>query len=116
MYDAPAYAARAARAERLQPLTAAALVGRPAGGEVLLERSGQPPHRMIVYRSFVSYVREAYRSEFSLLGGDSSPRWVMVEQVTPPLVVALADGEARISNDDYLLDTTAFTIREAEPT
>lgn len=116
LYDVPAYAARAARAERLQPISAAALADSTPGREVLLE--GQVGNRTpAVYRSFVAYVREEYRSsQFGWLGGDSSERWEEVERVTPPLVVALADGEARIANRDYLFDTTAFTFREAEPT
>jgi hypothetical protein len=116
LYDAPAYAARAARAERLQPASAAALAGSAPGREVLLE--GRVSKRApAVYRSFVAYVREEYRSsQLGWLGGDTSQRWEVVEQVTPPLVVALRGGEARIANDDYLFDTTAFTVREAEPT
>jgi hypothetical protein len=115
LYDVPAYAARAARAERLEPISAAMLADSAPGREVLLE--GQVSHHTLnVYRSFVAYVREEYRSELSLIGGDTSQRWEEVERVTPPLLVALVDGEARIANDDYELDTTAFTFREAEPT
>jgi hypothetical protein len=116
LYDAPAYAASAARAERLQPVSAAALADSAPGREVLLE--GRVSDRTpAVYRSFVAYVREEYRSDqLNLSGGDDSPRWEVVERVTPPLVVALPDGEARIANDNYVFDTTAFTVREAEPT
>jgi hypothetical protein len=113
LYDAPAYAARAARAERLQSVSAASLTDSAPGREVLLE--GQVSARTpAVYRAFVAYVREEYRSRF-MLGGDSQ-HWEEAERVTPPLVVALPDGEARIANDNYLFDTTAFTMREAEPT
>lgn len=116
LYDVPAYSARAARAERLEPISAVALADIAPGREVLLE--GQISSRTpALYRSFVAYTREEYRSsQLGWLGGDSSQRWEVVEQSTPPLVIALADGEARIANDDYALDTTAFTFREAGPT
>jgi hypothetical protein len=113
--DVPAYYGRAARAEGLLPLGAAALADAPPGREVLIEgridESAEP-----LYSDLVLYVREEYRSAWSPLGGEESPRWHEVERATPPLPVATAGGVVLIRNDDYTLDTTAVTLREAEPT
>lgn len=111
--DSPSYAARRARAERLAPSGAAALADSAPGREVLLE-GRISPRNPTLHRQFVAYVREEYRDE--ALDGASSQRWVEVERVTPPLLVSLAGGEARIANSTYAFDTTAVTVEEAAPT
>jgi hypothetical protein len=111
--DSPAYAQRRERAERLAPVSAANLTDAPPGQEVLVEGSVSP-RNPAVHREFVAYVLEEYRDK--ALDGDSTESWVEVERATPPLIVLVRDGEARIANDDYTFDTTAVTVEEAKPT
>jgi hypothetical protein len=113
-FDAPLYAERMARAERLRPLDAAGLERAALGSPIMLEGtiSARNP---AVYRSFVAYVREEYRSDW-LSTGSTSQRWVEVERVTPPLLVTVAGGDVRVVNGTYAFDTTARTVAEAEPT
>lgn len=109
----PEYKERLATAERLQPMSVAALGDSQPGSEVILE-GRISPQSPAVYGSFVAYVREEYRTTDAF--GNSVARWDEVARETPPLVVALPDGDVRIANNDYSFDTTATTLREAEPT
>jgi hypothetical protein len=69
---------------------------------------GQTP---VIYRDFVSFVREAYQS-----CGRSSC-WVEVARQTPALTIEQPDGRVfEIANDDYALESTALTVEEAGPT
>ena len=98
-----------ARAECLQPLTAAAVREQPPGREVLVEGrldDGLPA----AFRSFVAYVREEYRGRSRT--GNRNQQWVEDARVTPPLVVALPDGPVQIVNDDYRLGNTPTSWQE----
>ncbi|MEI6777274.1 MAG: hypothetical protein WCK70_10255 [Chloroflexales bacterium] len=90
--------AEADRAERLSPLSAAAIGDAQPGSEALLEGSlsARNPLR---FRDFVAYIREEYR------GSDSkkNAKWVEDQRVTPPLLVDVVGGSVQISNDTYRL-------------
>ena len=111
--DSPASSAHGARAEQLVPVSAAMLADSAPGREVLLE-GRISSHNTKVYRDFVAYVREEYRDD--TLDGTSNQHWVEAARDTPPLLVTLTDGEARIVNSDYALQSTAITVEEAKPT
>lgn len=110
-FDVPLSLLQASHVERLPVMSAAQLADAPVGREALLEGqlSGNTPP---VYRSFVAYVREEYRTRLF----EEGQHWVEVERVTPPLLVSVGDGEALIANDDYTFEQASETVEEAEPT
>lgn len=108
--DAPASLKQADEVARRPSLTAAQLGDAVPGREVVLE--GQiSPDSPLVYRSFVAYVYEEYRSGII----DETTRWHEVRRETPPLAVRLPDGDVQIVNDDYTFEQASDTFREAEP-
>lgn len=111
--DTTTYTKRLNRVERLAPMSATALENNALRGEVLLEGRVSARNAKL-HDNFVAYVREEYRDE--MLDGDNLQRWVEVKRETPPLFLTLADGDVRLSNNDYIFDTTSVTIEEAAPT
>jgi hypothetical protein len=102
--------AEAERAERLPPLTVAALEDSRPGREVLIEGriSDRNP---TLFQRFVAYVREEYR------GSDDQDRekWEEDERRTPPLRIEVADGIVSLANSNYVLDTPPHIWHESEP-
>lgn len=84
-----------ARLKRMEPQSFAALTDARVGREVLLEGriSADMPAQ---FRDYVAFIHEVDTD--TRLGKES---WSEVERVTPPLVIDLADGKARIDNSDY---------------
>lgn len=108
---APSTAAEAAHIGGLRSLSAAQLAAATPGQEVLLEGRISPDAAPI-YRDFVAYAREEYRS--GLFG--SSDHWIESERVTPPFAILVSDGGIIILNSDYDFPTVQDQFREAEPT
>jgi hypothetical protein len=90
------------RVERLTPVPASVLVDGEPGREVLVEGrvSSQNPAR---YDSFVAYVREEREVDTNDEGTPEPGNWKVVERVTPPLLLELADGLVQIENSSYNL-------------
>jgi hypothetical protein len=63
-----------------------------------------------VHRQFTAYLREEYRSS-----GRTS-RMAEVARHTPPLLIESNGQTIRVSNNDYVLEKTDFTVEEAPPT
>ena len=101
--------AQAERAERLQPLTAAALDDSQPGREALVEGriSDRNP---ALFQGFVAYVREEYR------GSDDQDRekWEEDERRTPRLLIEVADGLVRLADERYALDSPPYTWSESQ--
>jgi hypothetical protein len=95
-----------ARARRLQPATVALLRHAPVGAEVLVEgriAGGNPP----LAGSLVSYEQERYRKTYR--------SWERYRRQTPPLLLQLSDGIARVANEDYrLLDPPAISENDID--
>jgi len=68
-------------------------------------------HTPTVYRQFVAYLREEYRSS-----GARTSRWVEVARKTPPLVIEAHGRAARVVNSNYGLETTDVIVEEEPPT
>lgn len=100
VYDFPATRSHISHVEQL-PLLAGATPGQAAFVEGRI--SSQNP---TVYRQFVTCLREEYHRR----------HWVEVARATPPLVIETGGGRARVTNNDYSLETTAVTVEEAAPT
>ena len=87
------------RAERLQPVTGDQLRELSDGQEVLIEGTLDPrtPTR---FQAFVAYERARHVTDNDL----TSDIWQVEEQVTPPVWIALADGQTvRVNNASYQL-------------
>ena len=99
--------AEADRAERLLPLSAAALDdGRP-GREVLVEGRVSARNRAL-FQGFVAYVREEYRGS----DDDHKDKWSEDERRTPPLLIDLAGGVVTLADDQYDLDSPPHAWQE----
>jgi hypothetical protein len=93
------------RAAQLQPVTGDQLRGLADGQEVLVEGTIDPrtPAR---FQTFAAYERALHMTDNDL----TSDIWVGEEQVTPPLWIALADGQTvRVINESYQLRHPAST-------
>lgn len=92
--------AAAERAERLEPLGAAALGDSQPGREVLVEGrvSARNP---ALFRHFVAYQRHEYHGSTE----DGDPIWRMDEQRTPPLLLELDGGGIMLADDQYRIDS-----------
>jgi hypothetical protein len=101
--------AEAARAERLRPLTVAALDDSQPGREALVEgyRSDRNP---ALFQQFVAYVREEYRGR----DDNDRERWEEDERRTPPLLIDLVDGTVPLANDSYMLDSPPHIWQESQ--
>ena len=101
--------AEATRAERLRPLTLAALDDSQPGREALIEGriSDRNP---ALFQQLVAYVREEYR------GRDDNDRekWEEDERRTPPLLIDVTDGAVPLANDSYALDSPPHTWPESQ--
>jgi hypothetical protein len=87
------------QAERLQPATGGQLRELSDGQEVLIEGTIDPrtPAR---FQAFAAYERALHVTDNDL----TSDIWAVEEQVTPPLWIALADGQTvRVINESYQL-------------
>src|SRR5262245_58052064 len=86
--------AQAERAERLRPLTAAALDDSRSGSEALVEGriSARNP---LLFQQFVAYIREEYRGS----DDDDREKWEEDERRTPALRIDVADGIVALAND-----------------
>jgi hypothetical protein len=101
--------AEAERAERLVPLTAAALEDSQPGREALIEGRISAKNAAL-FQAFVVYVREEYR------GSDDQDRekWEEDERRTPPLLIEVADGIVQLAGDRYILDRPPHTWAESQ--
>jgi hypothetical protein len=100
--------AEATRAERLRPLTIAALDDSQPGREALVE--GRVSDRNpALFQQLVAYVREEYRGR----DDDDRERWEEDERRTPPLLIDVADGVVPLANDSYTLDSPPHTWPES---
>ena len=109
--SAPATSAEAEYVRSLPVISAARLDDPTLNGDVLVEGSVSeetPP----VYRNFVAFAREEYRSTLI----DRTDRWIEAERTTQPFAIRLRDGDVAIVNDDYDFPRVSDTVREAEPT
>lgn len=99
--------AAAERAERLAPLSAAALEDGQPGREALVEGrvSARNP---ALFQDLVAYVREEYR------GSDDNRRdmWAEDERRTPALLIDLPDGAASLADGQYALDNPPQSWQE----
>jgi hypothetical protein len=101
--------AEAERAERLRPLSVAALDDSQPGREALIE--GRISNRNpALFQEFVAYVREEYRGSDE----DDRERWEEDERRTPPLLIELADGIVSLANDSYILDSPPHHWQESQ--
>ncbi len=108
---APATTAEATSIRRLPSLSVAQLDETALDQDVVVE--GQiSPTAPPIYREFVAYTREEYRSRVF----NDTEHWIESERVTPPVSLRLPDGEISIVNTDYAFPLVADTVREAEPT
>jgi hypothetical protein len=106
-----ATAADATHLRRLPSLSVAQLDETSLDQDVLVE--GQiSPTAPPIYRDFVAYTREEYRSRLL----NDTEHWIETARVTPPVSLRLSDGEITIVNTDYAFPLIADTVREAEPT
>lgn len=114
LLDSPTYLQRATIAEQLPSLSAANLEDAPLGQRMALEGvvSERNPQ---INGAFVAYIHEAYQSRLRILGA-SQPEWQTVEQQTPALWINVSDGDIRLANEDYVIDRTATTREDSEPT
>jgi hypothetical protein len=101
--------ADAERAERLAPLSAAALEDAAPGREALVEGTidRRTPAR---FRDFVAYVREEYRGS----DDEGDPQWSEDERVTPSLLVAAQDGVVSVQGDSYELLSPPHAWQESD--
>jgi hypothetical protein len=101
--------AEAERAERLRPLTVAALDDSQPGREALIEGriSARNPS---LFQEFVAYIREEYR------GNDEQDRekWEEDERRTPPLLIEVADGIVPLAGERYILDNPPHVWHESQ--
>ncbi len=88
----------AARAEQLQPLSAAQLGQLPIGSEVLGEGTIST-ESIAQYRTFVAYIPERH-----FIDNDLSGYWSTGETHAAPFILRLGDGPVRVSNSDYRLE------------
>jgi hypothetical protein len=102
--DIPEILSRLKHVENLQPRDAA------APGQAAFVEGHISSLSPAVYRRFVAYLREEYRSV-----GKTS-RWVEVERQTPPLVIEAHGRSTRIVNNDYELETTRVSVEEEPAT
>jgi hypothetical protein len=100
----PTTLSRISRFEQLRPADVVA-PGEPAFVEGRVSN-----HTPTVYRQFVAYLREEYRSS-----GRSS-RWVEVARETPPLLIEAHGRVARIVNSNYTLEMTHVSTEEKPST
>ncbi|GAB4214496.1 MAG: hypothetical protein OHK0022_53110 [Roseiflexaceae bacterium] len=99
--------AAADRAERLPPLSAAALDDGQPGREVLIE--GRVSERnQALFQGMVAYVRQEYRGT----DDDGDARWSEDERRTPPLWIDLPGGAVKLANDTYRLESPAQQWQE----
>lgn len=89
--------ANAARAERLDPASAAVVEGGATGTELLVE-GVISPRNQVHFRDYVAYVREEFRGSDE--NGDE--KWAEDERVTPRLLIE-AGGFVQVGNEDYEL-------------
>jgi hypothetical protein len=108
---APATTAEATYLRRLPSLSVAQLDETALDQDVVVE--GQiSPTAPPIYREFVAYTREEYRSRVF----NDTEHWIESERVTPPVSLRLPDGEISIVNTDYAFPLVTDTVREAAPT
>lgn len=106
--NVPVALGNADRLIHLQPLSVTA-----PGGAAFVE--GRISERTpTVHRQFVAYLLEVYYRS----GPEHRARshWVEVNRETPPLLIETRGSLARVSNDDYHIETTDITVEEAPPT
>jgi hypothetical protein len=101
--------AEADRAERLRPLTVAALDDSQPGREALIEGriSARNPQ---LFQQFVAYIREEYRGT----DDDDREEWEEDGRRTPRLRIEVADGVVSLANDNYELDSSPHSWQESE--
>jgi hypothetical protein len=103
LVESPGLAARIRDAERLRP------VGAAAPGDPAFVEGRISPRSPVLYREFVAYVREEYRSQ-----GETST-WVTVAVAAPALWIETAAGVVPVVNRGYRLEKTDVTVEEQPP-
>jgi hypothetical protein len=101
--------AEADRAERLLPLSVAALDDGQPGREALIEGriSARNPQ---LFQQFVAYIREEYRGS----DDDDNEQWQEDQRHTPRLRIEVADGIVSLANDSYDLDSPPHSWEESQ--
>lgn len=98
---------QAIKVSRLSPVSASALAGGAVevGGEVLVEGYiGEENEVVYPQGEFVAYLYKRRRISVNDDGQPKPERWRKWEQVTPPLLLDLADGKVQVENDDYAIE------------